>query len=290
MLVRDRKKSYSKIRVINSIRSYRPIDKINKGTFGEVSMYSRDGQEYAVKRFTNKKQGAVHLTTVRELKALILLDGIKHISRIEEIVIEDTELYVVFPLYKETLMGKRYEYLREASEHFRQIVVGIQSIHQHKLIHRDLKSSNIMLDSNNVIKIIDFGMSRKIQPMMSSIVTTLWYRAPELLEFGTKNVYTEYKYAIDTWSIGIVLLEMLLGHAPCKSNCEVEQLALYKKNLSNIKDEYYWLPDSAVDLLTEMLKFDPKERIGLDRILKHPFITECDQSAKMFYLSEKKCD
>ena len=180
--------------VCGSIRDYKFISKISQGTYGKVDLYEKDGKQYAIKAFTNKKMGVLHLTTARELKALTNLKKCKYLITLEKVVFSEKEILAIFPYCSTSLTDKKYDYISDLVEHFRQIVMGIQEIHAHGYLHRDLKSSNIMIDSNNKIRIIDFGMTRSIQPLMTSMVTTLWYRAPELLEHGSKNIYTKLMF------------------------------------------------------------------------------------------------
>jgi cell division cycle 2-like protein len=89
-----------------------------------------------------------------------------------------------------------------------QIIEGVKYLHDSKILHRDIKSANLLLNNRGEVKIADFGLGRKFRPdyTYTSKVVTLWYRAPELL-LGTKQ-YTE---KIDMWSVGCILAEFLIG-------------------------------------------------------------------------------
>lgn len=287
MLVKSRDPLATGINVVRYLNGYSFVSKISSGTFGEVKLYRKNGVDYAVKKFTNKKMGAIHLTTLRELRTLMTLDGCPYIIKVTEIIVTRTDILVVFPYHKETLTNKKYEKMKELKEHFRELVVGLKCMHDRGLMHRDLKSANILLDGTNSIRIIDFGMSRPITHLMTSMVCTLWYRAPELLEYGEKNVYAKYSTKVDIWSIGIILLEMLLGYAPCKSNSEVEQYKIIRRDLSDMNTKFYFLDETVKNLLIQMLKIDPRERIGIEEILQHPFITsDAHDNDKVVYLTE----
>lgn len=288
MRVANRKKENKEgVKISGNIRDYTFIEKISQGTYGKVDLYQKDGSKYAIKTFTNKKMGVLHLTTVRELKALMRFKNSKNIINLEKIVLGEKDIYAVFPFCETSLSIKKYETMGDLIKHFKQIVEGVQEMHVQGYLHRDLKSSNIMIDANNQIKIIDFGMTRSIQPLMTSMVTTLWYRAPELLEHGSKNVYAKYSDKIDVWSIGIILLEMLLGYPPCKTNCEIEQLKIYKRDLVDINKTFYHILPSARDLLSNILQIEPEHRYGLEDILKHEFMKNIDSDQKMVYYNEK---
>ena len=110
------------------------------------------------------------------------------------------------------------------------IVTGILFMHRYGIIHRDLKTSNILIDSEGGIKITDFGMSRT-KPIrgftLTSNVCTLWYRAPELL----KNNNT-YNCSIDMWAFGCIAAELILGNPLFTGNSECHQVK-YELNLAH---------------------------------------------------------
>ena len=97
-----------------------------------------------------------------------------------------------------------------------QILKALKYIHSGELIHRDLKPSNILLNSECQSKIADFGLARSVAfndkeshaHVLTEYVATRWYRAPEILLGSTK-----YTKAIDTWSVGCILGEMIIGKA-----------------------------------------------------------------------------
>ena len=95
-------------------------------------------------------------------------------------------------------------------------------MHDNWYIHRDLKTSNLLLNNRGEIKVADFGLARKYgSPMgnMTQMVVTLWYRAPELL-LGSKD----YTTAIDMWSVGCIFAELLLNEALLPGRSEIDQL------------------------------------------------------------------
>lgn len=105
------------------------------------------------------------------------------------------------------------------------LLLGIDLLHQKNIIHRDLKTSNLLYSNEGILKICDFGLARRVSAnAMTQEVVSLWYRAPELL-LGP----TLYSWEIDIWSIGCIFGELALGEALFQGKNEIEQLdAIFK--------------------------------------------------------------
>lgn len=105
-----------------------------------------------------------------------------------------------------------------------QLASGVAYLHDHWILHRDLKTSNILLNNRGQLKIADFGMARYVgdppPPKLTQLVVTLWYRAPELLLGAAR-----YGPAVDAWSVGCVFGELLTREPLLQGRNEVDQLA-----------------------------------------------------------------
>ena len=91
--------------------------------------------------------------------------------------------------------------------YLRQLLDGIAYCHDHRVLHRDLKPQNLLIDNRGCIKLADFGLARAFGVPMRAYtheVITLWYRAPEIL-LGSK----QYDMAVDVWSLGCIFAEMV---------------------------------------------------------------------------------
>lgn len=101
-----------------------------------------------------------------------------------------------------------------------QLLSGLQHCHNHGVLHRDIKGSNLLIDNDGILKIADFGLASTFDPNhkrpMTSRVVTLWYRPPELL-LGA----TDYGVGVDLWSAGCILAELLAGKPIMPGRTEV---------------------------------------------------------------------
>ena len=200
-----------------------------------------------------------------------------------------------------------------------QILRGLLYIHSANVLHRDLKPSNLLVNSNCDLAICDFGLARGVvdDETLTEYVVTRWYRAPELL---TEAQY--YGPAVDVWSVGCILAE-LLGRRPLFQGKDyMHQLQVIINILGSPSDESLAfvtnsmakkaikeLPNrpkqpfqeifrdsnpSAVDLLERMLVFDPRERCTVKEALKHPYFkalhdaNEEPESKEKFQISLEK--
>lgn len=107
----------------------------------------------------------------------------------------------------------------QIKRYMQQLLSGLQHCHERGVMHRDIKSSNLLIDKKGVLKIADFGLANSIDlkkgPLTNRVVT-LWYRAPELL-LGS----TDYGFGIDLWSAGCLLGEMFVGKPIMAGRTEV---------------------------------------------------------------------
>ena len=169
---------------------------------------------------------------------------------------------------------------------FKQIILGLQHIHSHNIVHRDVKLENILIDLNNTIKICDFGIGRVLSDpsdLLYDQCGTPMYMAPEIL-FSTKE--KGYKgFPVDIWSAGIALYIMLSGTLPFSVKKEDSLMDIEnknkKKNLALKQAIMYSQPkkiekisSTAKDLLHGLLNKDPDKRLTIEQILEHPWLKE----------------
>jgi len=177
-----------------------------------------------------------------------------------------------------------------------QLLNGIAFCHEHRVLHRDLKPQNLLINKKGELKLADFGLARSFGiPVRnkSHEVVTLWYRAPDVLMGSSK-----YSSTIDIWSAGCIFAEMASGHPlfPGRNNADqLQQIfkvlgtpteAEWKtvKELPEYKEDFPKYPAQKLtqlipgldadgyDLLSNMLQYDPNLRISAVKAMQHPYL------------------
>lgn len=155
---------------------------------------------------------------------------------------------------------------------FRQLVEGVTYLHSKSIMHRDIKLANILLDGDGEdirLKIADFGLAAALDSSDSERTTvcgTPNYLSPEIA------FNQPYTYASDLWSLGVALYTMLVGTPPFQGSQVSETIQRVKQGAYSLPDH---LTEDARDLINNLLQKDPKMRVPLLEILKHPFLAKC---------------
>ncbi|KAM7261988.1 hypothetical protein ACFE04_021065 [Oxalis oulophora] len=275
--------------VPKSADSYDKLAKIGQGTYSNVYK-ARDretGKIVALKkvRFDTSEPQSVKFMA-REIMILQKLDH-PNVIKLRGVATSRMHysLYLVFDFMQSDLTKIICQGLNEPQVkcYMQQLLYGLQHCHERGILHRDLKSSNLLIDKKGVLKIADFGLANVFIPKpklpLTSRVVTLWYRAPELL-LGS----TDYDVGIDLWSVGCLLAEMFTGKPIMPGRTEVEQLHRIFKLCGSPSDDYWKkmklpasfrppqyykptfqetfkdLPSTSFDLLTSLLSLDPANR------------------------------
>eukprot|EP01051_Picozoa_sp_SAG22_P006982 SAG22_NODE_476_length_9995_cov_9.488480_4_plen_279_part_00 len=182
-----------------------------------------------------------------------------------------------------------------------QLLRALKYMHSGQVLHRDMKPSNLLLNSECQVKVADFGLARSLERQhdanMTDYVATRWYRAPEILVGSLK-----YTYGVDMWSIGCILGELVGGKPmfpgtstlnqlerivelvglPSPADIEalqspyavtmIESLPIVKPR--TVKELYPQAPPDAVDLIEKMLLFNPDTRMSANEAMGHPYVAK----------------
>lgn len=301
---------------------YEIQDQVGDGSFGKVFKGKKrnTNEIVALKKVRMNHQG-ITLHCIREINILKDLNH-ENIIKLKDIKFKNEKsLYLILEYMENDISGllEFQQFKHEEIQYImREICKGIEYIHDKGIIHRDIKSSNILMNSNGLIKITDFGLSKyyKNDEILTNKVVTLSYKSPELL-LGDEY----YDYSIDIWSVGCLMTQFYLnGKHLFNSNQELDQLnkiyqlcgtpikndyldslskyyypkSHYNRNLKEILFNYH-LPQLAIDLLDQIFILNPKKRIKIKEILNHDYFKECIpislfsfQSNSFEYLNKKK--
>eukprot|EP01090_Pellita_catalonica_P019383 TRINITY_DN6577_c0_g1_i2.p1 TRINITY_DN6577_c0_g1~~TRINITY_DN6577_c0_g1_i2.p1 ORF type:complete len:541 (-),score=52.84 TRINITY_DN6577_c0_g1_i2:212-1834(-) len=296
-----------------SVDVFKKMEQVGEGTYGQVykAKNKETGDVVALKKFrmADAREG-VPITAIREIK---ILKNIQHqnVIKLKEIVTSKAtkknkrgSIYMVFEYMEHDLTGlmesARVDWFSEGQIkcYLKQLLKGLAFCHKKNVLHRDLKGSNLLINNKGEVKLADFGLARYYSNSKemdyTNRVITLWYRPPELL-LGS----TVYGPAIDMWSVGCILGELLLKKPMFQGKQELEQLDLIFKmcgtpnertwpgfcNLplykvakpkrvypSRLRDSFKSFPPALI-LMEQLLCLDPKRRISAEDALNSPYFT-----------------
>lgn len=224
-----------------SVDNYEKLNRISEGTYGVVYR-ARDretGEICALKKVKlEKERDGFPLTSIREINILLSLNH-PHIVNVSEVVVGPS-LDAVFMVMEycdhdlKAVMEERMTQpfsIAEVKTLMLQLLSGMAYLHDNWVLHRDLKTSNILYTNRGELKLCDFGLARQYGSPLAPythMVVTLWYRAPELL-LGQRK----YSTAVDVWSIGCIMAELLSKEPLFPGKSEIDQLQLILKTMGS---------------------------------------------------------
>lgn len=320
-----------RFRGCSSLKAYEVLAKLGEGTFGEVhkAQSMRTGSVVALKKILmhNEKDG-FPITALREIKLLKMLSH-PNILRLEEMAVERTKgegrkkavMYMVTPYMDHDLSGLLENpavYFTEPQIkcYMLQLLKGVQYLHANKVLHRDMKAANLLINNRGILQIADFGLARPYDDPppqrgkgageatrdYTTLVVTRWYRPPELL-----LQLRRYTPAIDMWGVGCVFGEMFKGRPILAGNSDLNQAQMifdlvgspteenmpgwsslpgcegvqsFKARPPTLQQVFREQGSSAISLLSELLKLDWRKRINAIDALEHPYFKNSPLPAK----------
>lgn len=263
------------------VRAHFRVGKVlGKGTFSTVNeCHNKQTEEsFALKIIDKKVYKESKVVIENEIR---ILQNSSHpsITRLYDVYETPDHLYLVMELIKG---GELYSIISEqgalpesrAHRIFGQIFEGVNYLHQHNIVHRDLKLENILVDGNRSIKLTDFGLSKIFklsdEQMMQTRCGTPCYVAPEILQ-GTK-----YGPEVDYWSMGVILYVMIFSQYPFPTN---DMYSMYEHIIAGKFEFPYTICADLQDLLRGLLCVDIKKRYNLTDIANHPWMKNTRSSA-----------
>ncbi|KXN68123.1 Pkinase-domain-containing protein [Conidiobolus coronatus NRRL 28638] len=291
---------------------YELINLIGEGAYGTVcaATYRPTGIKVAIKKITPFDHSMFCLRTLREIKLLKFFHHENIISVLDIVRPSSLEAFCEVYLIQELMETDLHRVIRtqELSDDHCQYFIyqtlrALKYMHSANVLHRDLKPSNLLLNANCDLKVCDFGLARSTNlseehaSFMTEYVATRWYRAPEIM-----LTFKEYTKAIDVWSVGCILAEMLSGRPLFPGRDYHHQLTLILDVLGTpsiddftaiksrrARDYIRGLPIKnkipfttlfpnatplAIDMLEKLLAFNPRKRITCEEALKHPYLEQ----------------
>ncbi|KAL5085892.1 hypothetical protein Trisim1_009805 [Trichoderma cf. simile WF8] len=300
-----------------SVDNYDKLNDIEEGTYGWVARATElaTGRVVALKRLKLEASdpNGLPVTGLREIQ---ILKNCRHrnVVAMEEVVVgndvskPDNSIFLVLEFVehdlKSILQDMPEPFLSsEVKRLLLQLTSGVAYLHQNYILHRDLKTSNLLLSNRGLLKIADFGMARYVgdpRPKLTQLVVTLWYRAPELL-LGTRT----YDAAVDMWSVGCIMGELITREPLLQGSNEVDQISKVFE-LCGVPTEDSWpgfrrLPNArslrlpkqsplasgsvirarfpnltaaGASLLNSLLALDPEKRPSAKEMLEHEYFRQ----------------
>ncbi|KAK6160879.1 hypothetical protein DH2020_004260 [Rehmannia glutinosa] len=253
----------------SAMEAFEKLEKVGEGTYGKVyrAREKATGKIVALKKTRlHEDEEGVPPTTLREVSLLRMLSRDPHVS-------------LMYQLCK-----------------------GVAFCHGHGVLHRDLKPHNLLMDRKTMmLKIADLGLARAFTVPIKKYtheILTLWYRAPEVL-LGA----THYSPAVDMWSVACIFAELVTNQALFPGDSELQQLLHIFRLLGTPNEEIWpgvsklvnwheypqWSPkplstavpgldEDGLNLLSEMLQYEPSKRISAKKAMEHPYFDDLDKS------------
>ncbi|TFK06823.1 biorientation of chromosomes in cell division protein 1-like 1 [Platysternon megacephalum] len=256
--------------------------KLGEGSFAKVreGLHVVTGEKVAVKVIDKKRAKKDTYVTKNLRREGQIQQMIRHpnIAQLLDILETENSYYLVMELCPGgNLMHKIYEKKRleehEARKYIRQLILAVEHLHRAGVVHRDLKIENLLLDEDNNIKLIDFGLSNcagilGYSDPFSTQCGSPAYAAPELL------ARKKYGPKIDVWSIGVNMYAMLTGTLPFTVE-PFSLRALYQKMVDKEMNPFpAQLSTAAINLLQSLLEPDPAKRPNIQQALANRWLNE----------------
>eukprot|EP00906_Rhabdomonas_costata_P005595 RCo008359 len=257
---------------------------LGKGKFGEVFLATvkANGRQVALKVI--RKALVAEQGMLAQLKAEIEIHASlrhPHILRLYAYFVDKQRVYLVLEYAQQ---GELYCALRRhgrlpeptVAKYIAGLGSALQYLHLRGVLHRDIKPENLLLDSQGNIKLADFGSCARLQSdaeRRSTVCGTLDYLPPEMLAADDSRV--QYSSKADMWCIGVLLFELVVGRPPFQAPGFPATVQRIQRGEFEIPP---WVSPSASDLIRKLLTKDEAQRMGVEQLLNHPWVTRLTAS------------
>uniref|UniRef100_A0A8C9ZLF7 protein kinase C n=1 Tax=Sander lucioperca TaxID=283035 RepID=A0A8C9ZLF7_SANLU len=268
-----------------SLQDFKCVAVLGRGHFGKVLLaeYKSTGEMFAIKAL--KKGDIVARDEVDSLmcekRIFEAVNSVRHPFLVNLFACFQTQEHVCFVMEYaaggDLMMHIHADVFSEPRAIFYAacVVLGLQFLHDHKIVYRDLKLDNLLLDTEGYVKIADFGLCKEgmgFRDRTSTFCGTPEFLAPEVL------TETSYTRAVDWWGLGVLIFEMLVGESPFPGDDEEEVFD------SIVNDEVRYprfLSTEAISIMRRLLRRSPERRLGAgerdaEEVKKHLFFRSMD--------------
>lgn len=300
-----------------SVHGFQKVGRIGEGTYGYVYKAldrENNNEPVALKRIIlhNEEHDGFPLTSVREIRTLARCAACPFVVRLLDVVVGSNRdaVFLAFEYCEHDLsmIMKRINHpFKEAEVKTLtlQLLSAVDHLHSKWIVHRDIKLSNLLYTRHGRLKLADFGLARQLSVPpprdLTPVVVTLWYRAPEVL-LGVG----QYSFAVDCWSVGCILAELLSQRPLFSGESELETLSAIFRLLgapteriwpeivdsvlvkssavdlareqrlhpyNNLSDRLPGLHSAGLGLLDSLLTYRPRHRLSARDALQHAYFT-----------------
>ena len=273
---------------VTSINSNSPLSAyeitnqvLGSGSYGEVKLikHKKTGEFCALKIIKKSSLEEDKIPIDLVLREISIHTSLSHpnIIKLKESCSDESSIYLLLEYAENGSLFKKIKdngrlAQSQAKKMFFQAIQAITYLHLNGIVHRDIKPENVLVDSEENIKICDFGWCVKGEESRNTFCGTLDYMAPEMIKGLT------HSYEVDVWALGVLLYEMLHGYPPFQGTKESEKCY----NIANCDYKFAdWISSTAKDLIKQMIKKVPGDRIHLKSALNHQFFLTQENELKI---------
>ncbi|CAJ0578749.1 unnamed protein product, partial [Mesorhabditis spiculigera] len=226
--------------------------------------------------------------TLSEVRILRELAGHPSISFCDPRLLRDPSF--LFTVFEMAPRGELFDYLnqcvtvteKKARRLMKQLLDGVKYMHDHQIVHRDLKLENILCIDDERVVISDFGFAVHLPPgkLLKDLYGTPGYLAPETLRCQMYEGTEGYGFAVDMWALGVTMYTLLAGYAPFYHRRQLMMIRMIQEGKYEFRPEQWSsITKECIDLVSGLLTVDVSKRLDANAALAHPWMVGVGEAA-----------